>query len=460
MFDGLPVQYRYEGNIFSGEKRSELLVVPAFSVRVSPEIAIVPVGRRCVRRPRAGAAPAAARPGAGGVAGRGAAGSAQPRRRTVAGATREVRVTVVNDTQGAAESVVTLEAAAGMDGDAGRAAGEVRARGRIADRALPGAGRRRARRPASITSRAVVTSAAQTFDRGYQVIEYPHIRRQHIYDAADATLKVIDVKTAPNLTVGYIMGVGDEVPPAIEQLGAKVEMIGADDLAWGNLSRFDTIVTGVRAYERRGDLRANNSRLLDYVTQRRHAHRAVQQVRVQRRAVRAVSGEGQRRSRHRRARAGRRCSRRPIRCSTRRTRSPTRRGRAGCRSAGCISSASTTRATAISSRSTIRFPYNKGEKRGALVAAQYGKGRWVYVGLGLWRELPAGVDGAYQLLANLISLGTARSAAAADRQTAEHLQMLESASLQSAIAIHGSIVMVVGAGPPARPPRGRSRGPA
>ena len=51
------------------------------------------------------------------------------------------------------------------------------------------------------------------------------------------------------------------------------------------------------------------------------------------------------------------------------------------------------------------FPYNKGTKRGALVSAEYGKGRWVYVGLGLWRELPAGVDGAYQLLANLISLG-------------------------------------------------------
>ena len=78
-------------------------------------------------------------------------------------------------------------------------------------------------------------------------------------------LKVIDVKTAPNLTVGYIMGVGDQVPPAIEQLGAKLELITAEDLAWGNLSRFDTIVTGVRAYERRNDLRANNSRLLEYV---------------------------------------------------------------------------------------------------------------------------------------------------------------------------------------------------
>ena len=60
-------------------------------------------------------------------------------------------------------------------------------------------------------------------------------------------------------------GLGDEVPPAIEQLGVKVEMLSADELAWGDLSRFNTIVTGVRAYERRDDLRANNSRLLEYV---------------------------------------------------------------------------------------------------------------------------------------------------------------------------------------------------
>jgi len=51
------------------------------------------------------------------------------------------------------------------------------------------------------------------------------------------------------------------------------------------------------------------------------------------------------------------------------------------------------------------FPYNKGVKTGALVEAPYGKGRWVYVGLGLWRQLPSGTDGAYQILANLISLG-------------------------------------------------------
>jgi hypothetical protein len=53
------------------------------------------------------------------------------------------------------------------------------------------------------------------------------------------------------------------------------------------------------------------------------------------------------------------------------------------------------------------FQFNKGPKRGALVDAQVGKGRWMYVGLGLWRQLPAGTEGAYQLLANLLSAGKA-----------------------------------------------------
>jgi hypothetical protein len=56
---------------------------------------------------------------------------------------------------------------------------------------------------------------------------------------------------------------------------------------------------------------------------------------------------------------------------------------------------------------------NPGEKRGAFVEGKLGKGRWIYLGLGLWRQLPAGTSGAYQLLANLISLPKAPATAAA-----------------------------------------------
>jgi len=74
------------------------------------------------------------------------------------------------------------------------------------------------------------------------------------------------VRLPPNLTVGYVMGSGDDVPTALRQLGANVQMLDADELAWGNLSRYDAIVTGVRAYEKRPDLMANNQRILDYAT--------------------------------------------------------------------------------------------------------------------------------------------------------------------------------------------------
>ena len=213
-------------------------------------------------------APRRRRASRGAHRGRGRAGTARRKlpRATAAASDARVRVTVVNDTPGPAESVVKLELPPGWTVDAGRAAGDVHARRRIADGAVPGAAaaRREAGRvPHRARSR---RSGGRTFNRGYPGDRVPaHPAAAHLRRRPRPTLKVIDVRTAPNLTVGYIMGVGDEVPAAIEQLGAKVEMLSADDLAWGDLSRFDTIVTGVRAYERRADLRANNSRLLDYV---------------------------------------------------------------------------------------------------------------------------------------------------------------------------------------------------
>jgi hypothetical protein len=85
-----------------------------------------------------------------------------------------------------------------------------------------------------------------------------------VIKAAQTAVKVVPVRTAPNLNVGYVNGVGDLVPPAIAQLGAKLSYIERDELAWGDLSKYDVIMTGVRAYERRDDLRAYNKRLIDY----------------------------------------------------------------------------------------------------------------------------------------------------------------------------------------------------
>jgi hypothetical protein len=104
----------------------------------------------------------------------------------------------------------------------------------------------RGTKPGSYSVKAVVTAGAERFANGYQVVEYPHTRRRHLVHAAEATLKIIDVAIAPRLSIGYVMGVGDQVPAAIEQLGARVTLLDADALAFGDLAALDAIVTGVR----------------------------------------------------------------------------------------------------------------------------------------------------------------------------------------------------------------------
>ena len=79
------------------------------------------------------------------------------------------------------------------------------------------------------------------------------------------TVRGLDVQTAPGLRIGYVMGVGDQVPAGIAQLGYPVTLLDAAALATGDLTRFDTILTGTRAYAVREDLKTSNQRLLDYV---------------------------------------------------------------------------------------------------------------------------------------------------------------------------------------------------
>ena len=379
-----PVQYRYEGNIFSGEKRMDLLVAPAVSVRVSPEIAIIPTASVAAVR-------AAARPAAGG--------------------SREVRVTVVNDSPGTADAEVQLQLPAGWSATPAQQALKLARQDeaqtvRFEVRPAPGA------TVGEYHIKAIATANGSSFARGYQVIEYPHIRRQHIYHEADTLLKVIDVKTIRNLTIGYVMGVGDEVPPAIEQLGARLEQLGADDLAWGNLSRFDAIVTGVRAYERRPDLRANNARLLEYVhnggtlivqynkfefNQAQYgpypAKVSANRVTDENAPVTVLDPND------------------PILTFPNRITDAAWKGWVQERGLYFLGERDPHYHDLLQLQDP--FPYNKDPHTGALVETTYGKGRWVYVGLGLWRQLPAGTDGAYQIFENLIALGKAPARPAA-----------------------------------------------
>ena len=362
-----PVEHRYVDDIFTGEKRMELHVVPRIAVSMTPEIAIIPTGSQVPR---------------------------------------EVRVTVTNTGREPVEGRVRLEAPAGwsvtpaaVDVPLSREDESRTVRFSVAAAGNP---------VGEYRVRAVVELGGREFRRGYQVVEYAHTERRHIERAAAGAFKVIDVAIAPDLAVGYIEGVGDAVPPAIEQLGARLEFIGADDLAWGELGRFDVIVTGVRAYERREDLRANNGRLLEYVADGGTVivqYNKFEFNEAQYGPYAAVV------SRNRVTDEGA-----PVRVLANDHPAfgwPNVIGRATWddwvqeRGLYFLGERDERYADLVELEDT--FEYNPGVKRGALVETRSGEGRWIYLGLGLWRQLPAGTTGAYELLANLLSLGAERA---------------------------------------------------
>lgn len=361
----LPVEFRNEGNVFSGEKRHELLVVPALAVRLGAHAVAFPGG----------------------------------------GQTRELRVTVTNHTKAARTATVSLGLPAGWTATPAEVPvtfGREDESTTVRFDVTPPQGVR----TGAYDVRAFVSSDGVRYDKGYETVEYPHIRRRHLVGDAAGTLRVIDVEPVTNLTVGYIMGVGDQVPPALTQLGATVDLLTPDQVAYGDLSRYDVVMTGVRAYERRADLRASNQRLIDYA--RNGGTVIVQYNKFEFNQAQYGPYPGQVSSNrvtdedtpvrvlvpdH------------PVFSTPNRVTEDTWRGWVQERGLYFFNSATADERYVDLVEMTDPFPNNPGPKRGALVEASVGEGRWIYVGLNLWRQLPAGTEGAYTLMANLLSLG-------------------------------------------------------
>ena len=248
-----------------------LLVVPALSVRVSPEVAVVPM--------RAPPAPAAAPPQPTAGRGRGAAPAARcaghVRRAAGRGArqppapppppapeaseTREIRVTVVNDTKGRSRERRGARGAGRLDATPAEQTVKFDARRRIADGSVPAAGAEATRLPASTRSVRRLSRRPATFTRGYQVIEYPHITRQHIYHAAATTSQGDRRQDGAEPDRRLHHGRRRRSAGRARAARREVEIPAGGRSRLGRSVALPDIVTGVRAYERRADLRANNA---------------------------------------------------------------------------------------------------------------------------------------------------------------------------------------------------------
>jgi LmbE family N-acetylglucosaminyl deacetylase len=112
---------------------------------------------------------------------------------------------------------------------------------------------------------AVAAYKGQEFKEGYHTVGYQGLRPYNLYRPSVYRTTGVNVKVAPGLNVGYIVGAGDDVPQSLTSLGINVHFLTSGELASGDLSTYDAVVLGVRAYAAREDLKTYNGRILDYV---------------------------------------------------------------------------------------------------------------------------------------------------------------------------------------------------
>jgi LmbE family N-acetylglucosaminyl deacetylase len=376
-----PAVHRYAGPFVGGEKRHVVQVLPALSLRLEPELTVLPI--------------------------RG------PRSRI------EVKVHVTNNAPGPTDAVLRLRAPAAFRIEPEEATLRLGHEGQsLAARFFV-----QALEPLTADAarlEAVAVAEGREHALAVQEIAYDHIQRRQRVSPAQARLLALDVTTASGASVGYVMGPGDPGAEALGRLGVPVRLLEADDLAFGDLSRFTTIVTGIRAYETRADLRSHHARLLRFMEEGGHLV-----VQYNRDAFNYASPD---------AAPSRRlvpgppppspfapypAAVTPARITDETAAvvallpehpllgTPNRIGPADWE--GWVQERAIQLLDARDPRyvellaSSDPFPYNPGEKRGLLVEARVGKGTWTYVGLVLFRQLPTGVPGAWRLLANLVS---------------------------------------------------------
>ncbi|MBO9633949.1 MAG: PIG-L family deacetylase [Chitinophagaceae bacterium] len=234
-------------------------------------------------------------------------------------------------------------------------------------------------------------------------INYDHIPPIHYFYQDNAKILNLDLKTAGK-KIGYIDGAGDKVAFALEQMGYEVTNLKEKDLFTANLTQFDAIITGVRAYNVHEFLKTKYEVLMEYV---KNGGNLIVQYNTNNN-LSALKGGG--------------ISPYPFTISRNRVTDETAKVNFLLPNHPVLNYPNKITAkdfegwiqergiyfaegvdAAFQSPLSMADP-NEGEQKGSLIIADYGKGKFVYTGLVFFRELPAGVPGAYRLMANIIAL--------------------------------------------------------
>jgi LmbE family N-acetylglucosaminyl deacetylase len=270
-------------------------------------------------------------------------------------------------------------------------------------------------------ARLTVTPPQKVPDGNYQVAAYaqrgseklsesleplPTLPTQLWSEPAQCIVHAFDINVPENLRVGYVTAESEPIPEALQRLGIRVEMLDPAALAFGDLSRFDAIVVGVRAYELRSDLPGANQRLLGYVssggTLLVQYERDFAWARAQYAPYPAKIGQPQGASLPRVTDENS-----PVKFlkpDDPLLNQPNKITQDDFK--GWVQERGLYFWTEFDAKYTPLLAMNdpgEADQNGALVYAPYGKGTYIYTGIAFFRQLPEGVPGAYRLLVNLLS---------------------------------------------------------
>ncbi|WP_394993911.1 PIG-L family deacetylase [Emticicia sp.] len=254
-----------------------------------------------------------------------------------------------------------------------------------------------------IILKAIATTANGTFNRGIASIEYKHVPTLTLFPFSEAKALRIDLKKK-GTKIGYIAGAGDEVPAALQQIGYQVTMLTPTELA-KDLSQFDAIIVGIRAYNTEEYLKFFQEKLMEYVknggnmvTQyQTNAFYGVSKVKETGPFPFAI---GRGRVTDETAEMKIINPEHPLMNTPNKITAKDFEGWVQERGLYFSDKWSDKYETIFSIKDA-----NETEQEGSLLYAKYGKGNFIFTGLAFFRELPAGVPGAYRLFANMISVG-------------------------------------------------------
>jgi LmbE family N-acetylglucosaminyl deacetylase len=251
------------------------------------------------------------------------------------------------------------------------------------------------------TVTAVAEFAGRQYREGFVTVGYPGLRPYNLYMPATYRTSGVDCKVAPGLRVGYVTGTGDAVPQSLASIGIRFEFLSPQDLAQGDLQKYDVIVLGVRAYAARPELATHNQRLLDYVknggviivqynTAQYDHNYGPYPYSLPSTAERVVDENSH---------VNLLDPKSPVLSWPNQISERDFNGWVEERGHGFLTSWDKKYEAPLETHDPEQDP-----QKGGLVYARYGRGVYVYAALALYRQLPDGVPGAYRLFANLLSL--------------------------------------------------------